>query len=108
MGSLTIKVTQIFLLTKYFMSHRFHFPLNRILYLISLFRENHGRLEGLSLLKVHDGIGNDDNRITHLNLAGSSTVQTDATTATLTLDDVGFQAFAIIIIYNLNFFFPCS
>ena len=35
-------------------AHLFHFPLNRILYLISLFREDNGRLEGLSLLKVRD------------------------------------------------------
>ena len=54
--------------------------------LISLFWENHGWLEGLSLLKVHQGISDDDNDITHLHLAGCSTVQADTTAATLTLD----------------------
>ena len=60
--------------------------------LISLFRENYGWLEGLCLLKVHQGIGDDDDGITHLHLAGCCTIQADTTAATLTLDDVSFQA----------------
>ena len=44
----------------------------------------------------------DDDGITHLHLAGCCTIQTDTTAATLTLDDVGLQALAIIVIHNLH------
>ena len=74
---------------------------------VSLFGKYYGGPKVFGFLKIHEGIADDDNRITHLNLAGSSTDQTDATTATLTLDDVGFQAFAIIIItiFTITFLF---
>ena len=74
----------------------------RILESIPLLREDHGRLEGLRLLAIHDGIGDDDNGIAHLNLASSCTIETDTTTATLTLDDIGLQALTIVIIYDLH------
>ena len=65
-------------------------------------REHDGGSEGLGLLEIHRGIGDDDDGIAHLDPAGSSSVETDAATAALAADDIGLEAFAVVVVEHLD------
>ena len=67
-------------------------------------REDHFGLEGFGFLKVHEGIGHDDNDVADLHFAGGCSVEADASTASLTSDDVCVEAFAIVVVDDIDTF----
>jgi len=60
--------------------------------------------EGLSFLEVKEGVGHDDDDVAHLRLAGCCAIETDTTAATLSTDNVGVEAFAVVVVDNVNAF----
>ena len=70
--------------------------------LVALFGEHDGGLERLGLLEVHERVGDDDDGVANLHLACCGSIEADASRSTLTLDDVGLEALAIVVVYNLH------
>lgn len=66
--------------------------------------EDDGRLEMLGFLKIHCGIGHDDDGVARLHLACSSTVSANDSRTAATSDDVSVKAFAIIVIDDIHTF----
>ena len=73
------------------------------IYQMIVLREYHRWFERLRLFEIHQGIRDNDDRLTHLYPAGCSTVQTNTSTATFALDDIGLKTLSIIIIKHLYF-----
>ena len=67
-----------------------------------VFGEDDARLEGASLLEIHERIGYDYDRIAHDNLACSRAIETDAATAAFATDDVCLETLAIVIVHHLH------
>ena len=67
-----------------------------------VFGEDNARLEGASLLEIHERIGYDYDRIAHDNLACSRAIEADAAAAALATNDVCLETLAIVIVHNLH------
>lgn len=64
--------------------------------------EDDAGLEVLGLLKVHVGIGHDDDDVADLHLAGSSSVEADAATRARAFNNIGVETLAIHIVDDID------
>ena len=58
-------------------------------------------LEGLCLLEIHKAVAHDDYDVANGSLASSCAIEADAATTALTLDYIGLDALAIVVVHNL-------
>lgn len=81
-----------------------------ILQLVVRFGEDDGGTKTTCLVGCHLRIGHNDNHIIGLHQACSCAIEAYLTFATLALDDVGNEAFTVVIVYDVYLFafeHPC-
>lgn len=83
----------------YFSLFTFHFSFNNAVIFV---RENDTWLKSLCLFKIHPAVADDDENITNLYTAGGSAIEANHTRAPFASDDVGFEAFAIVVVDDLD------
>lgn len=71
---------------------------------VSFIREYGDGAEGFGFFGRHIGVRDDDDDIAYLNAAGGGAIEADNPATAFAADGVGFEAFAIVVVHNLNFF----
>ncbi len=79
----------------------FRFSLHQTVILIW---ENNPRLKRFCFFKIQPGVTNNDEDIPYLYPAGGGTVEANHARASFTFDDVGFEAFTIVVVDDLHAF----
>lgn len=59
---------------------------------------------GFRLFEVHQGIGDNDDDVSHGAFAGCRSVEADGARAAFSFDDVCFKSLAIVHVYDLDLF----
>ena len=77
-------------------------PRKARLYLVSFFWENDLGAEGLLLFGCHEGIGHDDDNVSHSHFACCGTIEADDARARFATYDVGLEALTVVVINHLN------
>jgi hypothetical protein len=66
--------------------------------------ENSDGAESFGFIGRHEGVGDDDHHITDLYPTGGGAVEANHATAPFTTNGVGFEAFTVVVIHDLDLF----